>query len=1567
MDTAGQPAPVIDAQDDQIEFLNLTSPTQGVALKLSQNPIQLSPSHQSNQLALSNIFALLLATNNNGFSLFSLSTIHSTLETAEPHSTPEVTPIAQVNTNGVQVDFVRFAMGDKAVLAGLRDGTVVVWRTQNLVNGNITPTTTIPVSPGPPLLDLLPNPAPTSPFLACLTPNATLMYNLNTQSLHATLPPCTSACWSVKGKQITLAFPSPASASGAALGQFTSEGEQKALVPLPPSLPTEDGWRASSIDWLENSVWLVTFAKQGDESDFQVFTITKVGKGEGWEFVNFFDPNPPFGMENRDGGRRWVGRLKNWEPFKHLLFMASGPSTEISALGQMSSYWATFALPDSSRPALPSSDSGDMTCPLGLEVDLTSTKPVYVGLGEDRRELPPCPHVLAYTSEGVLVVWRVVCDPPAPATPSRYSGLIGKVYDINTEETIAEQLENGTVAPPVAPPAAKPSPSPFGASTSTPNPFVVPGSSSSSPFGGPGFGSTPSAFGSSSSATAFGSTGFGSTSAFGTAPSAFGSTAFGGSSSTSSPSPFGGSTSSTSVPAAFKAPAAGGFAGFGAASASAFGASVAGSSSNGGNSSSPFGSGSAFGSSSGFGASAKPFGSSTTSTTGAGGFGAFAGSSSTTSTSTPSAFGTPTQPGKSVFGSSTSTTPAATSSPSAFGTGGMAKFSPASVPATKSTSSAFGGLRKDADDSDDGGMDDGDEEDDGRRVDDPPDLDPTKSGLDIGAEMAKVQPQKGSSIAASTGLSFGGLGLGGTPPVAKDGATSSVFGATTSSVFGAKPAAPTVGFGFGSSPSTTPGSTVSAFGTVATSPSPFGPKPTAPAAGATPNPFLPSPNAPPTSFGFGFGNKTAPTPTTPASIPSEDKSITSTPDTKPATTFAFGTPSATPSAFPTSAPLAVKTESKHVPASIQTKATIPVTSETPEPPLPPDTPVEKPLSPTESPKPSPVTPTEEKKPASSSSATSTLPPPTLPSTSPFGSSSPFGGSAAPTTTPSTSSASQTKSLFGFSSSPPPTPGGSGSLLSRLGAAPPKGPTSPVADEEEEEYDDGTGDFDDEYNEDELEEEEEEEEEEEGGEELEEEGEETEEEEKEKSTVAPTPTLFGATGSTPPLFGSGSTTGSLFSRLGPAPDTQKTSSPTSDVVKPPTFSFSTPPPSSPAAASASTAPAFSFNPSPASTTPSFSFGGIPPSIPVKKEEAKPAAPSPAITPKEAAKPASPTTSVTTPQPTKSPFSFAGLGGKPSQFGSMATSSAPKQSSPLSAPPSVPAQTAIPSPLSLGSSLASASPFGTKPASPVAGGFTGFASPSPTATSPAGFSAPSPKTFALPSPLVSPAGTAPKSPAFSIAPPPAAPTPGFPLSQPTKVVTPTVAPQAQHQVVSPSTPQPRAVVPIGSTSTPKLGTELAVVKTPGVVETGMGGEFLKVYLLLEKEFELLRKNTQVCKAFVKDIALPCQSGGRPVTDSTLFDEKTWSMGDLKELVVLTDQVRPLVEKLVAAALVQKREAAELQSALLKAETKREEAARFLRAKSDPVFAKMVRVRQLGPEQAENQKKIRLSVEVCLLPRL
>lgn len=72
-----------------------------------------------------------------GFGLFSLPALRSAVEAATPHDTPRVEPKLAVPTTA-PVDVLRFAMADKLVLAGLRDGTVVVWRLKSLVEGQVT-------------------------------------------------------------------------------------------------------------------------------------------------------------------------------------------------------------------------------------------------------------------------------------------------------------------------------------------------------------------------------------------------------------------------------------------------------------------------------------------------------------------------------------------------------------------------------------------------------------------------------------------------------------------------------------------------------------------------------------------------------------------------------------------------------------------------------------------------------------------------------------------------------------------------------------------------------------------------------------------------------------------------------------------------------------------------------------------------------------------------------------------------------------------------------------------------------------------------------------------------------------------------------------------------------------------------------------------------------------------------------------------------------------------------------------------------------------------------------------
>lgn len=72
-----------------------------------------------------------------GFSIHSLPTIRTTLSTSAPHTIPEAIAHLQVTTPN-RVDFLRFAMGDKLVLAGMRDGVVAVYRLKSLVEGNVS-------------------------------------------------------------------------------------------------------------------------------------------------------------------------------------------------------------------------------------------------------------------------------------------------------------------------------------------------------------------------------------------------------------------------------------------------------------------------------------------------------------------------------------------------------------------------------------------------------------------------------------------------------------------------------------------------------------------------------------------------------------------------------------------------------------------------------------------------------------------------------------------------------------------------------------------------------------------------------------------------------------------------------------------------------------------------------------------------------------------------------------------------------------------------------------------------------------------------------------------------------------------------------------------------------------------------------------------------------------------------------------------------------------------------------------------------------------------------------------
>ncbi|KDR78947.1 hypothetical protein GALMADRAFT_64299, partial [Galerina marginata CBS 339.88] len=90
--------------------------------------------------------------------------------------------------------------------------------------------------------------------------------------------------------------------------------------------------------------------------------------------------------------------------------------------------------------------------------------------------------------------------------------------------------------------------------------------------------------------------------------------------------------------------------------------------------------------------------------------------------------------------------------------------------------------------------------------------------------------------------------------------------------------------------------------------------------------------------------------------------------------------------------------------------------------------------------------------------------------------------------------------------------------------------------------------------------------------------------------------------------------------------------------------------------------------------------------------------------------------------------------------------------------------------------------------------------------------------------------------------------------------------------------------------------------------------------------------------------------------------WSFGDLTYFNQVLVQYEADLEQLTAYRENETQMLRELQSNILKSGTRKEEIARFNKAKHDKEFAKMLKARTLGPELTETQTHLRKSIRVC-----
>lgn len=155
------------------------------------------------------------------------------------------------------------------------------------------------------------------------------------------------------------------------------------------------------------------------------------------------------------------------------------------------------------------------------------------------------------------------------------------------------------------------------------------------------------------------------------------------------------------------------------------------------------------------------------------------------------------------------------------------------------------------------------------------------------------------------------------------------------------------------------------------------------------------------------------------------------------------------------------------------------------------------------------------------------------------------------------------------------------------------------------------------------------------------------------------------------------------------------------------------------------------------------------------------------------------------------------------------------------------------------------------------------------------------------------------------------------------------------------------------TPKLSFTEAKVTSKDIEGDGMQGVFLQTFLTMEKELKVLMDNVKKCSEFQVLLRVPNHVELSP---DDLSDETMWTFGELDTKSKLTAGLASMTEVLSKETRTLKMKVKEIQSQQLKVDVKREEIARFIRARNDPSFSRLVRVKQLGPEYAENQSKLR-----------
>ncbi|TDG42245.1 hypothetical protein AWZ03_011330 [Drosophila navojoa] len=217
-------------------------------------------------------------------------------------------------------------------------------------------------------------------------------------------------CWSPKGKQLVLGFPS------GRLQQFKPDLTPAKTLPCPPNV--HDGpFDTIAVHWLSTFQFAVIFLQQGEDCNPALYIVNAPKAGVP-TYTNYYDI-----CYSLNGPRIHQFQFTH-VPQWNLLLVSSANGVEVGVLGTSEAgdtpSWQQLTLLDEARIEMPLSEATqEETFPLGFAMDISSTHQLSI----NEQQLPTMPMVHVLGTDGTLLAFNFlnlqsgavsICSPAPP-------------------------------------------------------------------------------------------------------------------------------------------------------------------------------------------------------------------------------------------------------------------------------------------------------------------------------------------------------------------------------------------------------------------------------------------------------------------------------------------------------------------------------------------------------------------------------------------------------------------------------------------------------------------------------------------------------------------------------------------------------------------------------------------------------------------------------------------------------------------------------------------------------------------------------------------------------------------------------------------------------------------------------------------------------------------------------------------------------------------------------------------------------------------------------------------------